>query len=135
MVEPARADGFRKRHGIARALDIRRHFPIRIGVQVVDRGQMKEMIDLTFQGLDVFLRKAEPRHADVALERDGALWAGMPVFAQGLDARGRGVAHQEIDGGVALRQKRPHQPLADKSAGAGNEVNHGKLPSLAGAIP
>ena len=135
MVEPARADGFRQRHGIARALDICRHLHFRIGAEVVDRGQMKEMIDLAFQGFDIAARKAEPRLADVALERDGALCARVPVFAQRFDAlRGR-VAHQEIDGGVTPLQKRPHQPLADKSAGAGDEINHVKLPSVAGVIP
>ena len=102
----------------------------RIGVEIVDRGQMEEMIDLALELLDVIARKAQSRLGNIAFQRNRALRARIPKCAQATEPFGRGIAHQKIDHGIGTRYNAAHQSLADKAAGARDEVNHRLSPTI-----
>ncbi len=61
MMELPRLYGFGKPNHMASALDVRFEFKRGIGVQIVNRGEMKEVIDLILEGFDVLGARPQDR--------------------------------------------------------------------------
>ena len=122
-------------HGVAGALDIGRHFQLRIGGEIIDRGEMEEMIDAALQLFDVGGGKPEIGAQQVALHRDRALGALAPEGVERGDPLRRQVAHEIKHTGVRTLEQGANQSLADKAAGAGDEKgrSHGPSPIISPA--
>jgi len=118
------ADGFGETGDVPRSLDISLQPKVRISVQVVDRGEMKEVINLVFQRCRILIRNAEARFQEVTRDGNRALCALFPKFAKLFEPLRRRVAHQEVNGGCITSQQRADQPFADEAAGSRDEINH-----------
>ena len=131
VVEASRADSLGKAHCVARAVNIGRHLSRGIGIERIDRAQVEDVVDPVFQRRQIIGGNAQSRLGQVAGNRDGAVSAAPPIGPQLFNPLDRGIAQQEIHGGPGMRQQRADEPLADKAAGTGNEIDHICVPNRA----
>ena len=134
MMKAPRPDLLGERDGVSRARDIGFHLDQRVCGQIVDRGEMKDVINLAPQRLFVFIGDPKARLQDIPFDRDRALGARLPECTQPLQPLRRWIAHEEIHGCPIAGQKLPNQPPADKAAGARDEVNHAEPPCAASPL-
>ena len=96
-----------------------------VGRQVVDRGQMVEMVDLALERLDHVGRHAQLLLGQVAEHRHHPRRTDAPELAQGLDLGFAFLADQEMHHRTLARKQLADQPLANESGRAGHEILHG----------
>jgi hypothetical protein len=94
-----------------------------VGSHVVDRGEVEEVLDRLAEALD-----SEPRLGQVAGHWDDAALLGAQVLDQGVDLAARALAHQHVNGPLAL-QELGQQMAADEARRAGDEIVQGTLHS------
>ena len=114
----------------ARALDVDGDLRFGIGREVVDGGEVIDVIDLALELLDGLGGNAELLRGQVAVHRDDALAAGLfaPVLEQRGDLALAFGAQQEVDDGAAPGQQGLDETLADEARGSGDEIAHAQLP-------
>ncbi len=81
-----------------------------------ETGEMEQMVDLLVEALD-----PEPRLREVSGHRDDASLLGAEALRERVELPARALAHQRVDGAVAL-QELGHQMPADEAGRAGDEV-------------
>ncbi len=79
------------------------------------------MVDLSAQTLDVCVRDPEPRLAEIADDSDDAFLRSAPAAPQLLQPPARALAHEHVDGPLAL-EKLLDQVPADEPRRAGDEI-------------
>jgi hypothetical protein len=114
----------RELHEVARALHIGAHLALGVGLQVVDRGQMKHMVDPALERLQRRRIEAESRLLDVAPERLHATRRGAPVGHQRRQLVAAGFAHQHLNRAAAPLQQALDEAPSDEAGRAGDEVMH-----------
>ena len=125
MLEAAGADRIGQRDRIPRAVDVGGDLFFGAGLEVVDGGEMEEMLDLAVQRFLVGLGHAQQRTRQIAHDRDRARVVDTPVSVERLDLFGRAFfAHQKVDDGATALEQFLDQTLADESGRAGDEVSH-----------
>jgi hypothetical protein len=96
-------------------------------LQVVDRREMKQVIDLAGEPAQVRLRYAEIGLREVARNRDDAARARTPESAQSLELRSRLRPHEREDA-LPAREQALDEVAADESGRARDEIRHQRLP-------
>src|SRR5664279_1242172 len=110
-------------HRVSGAVDIGELLVLGAGVQVVDRGQMKHVLDLALELFSVGIAHAQVGLAKVAEQGDDLLFVCVPRDAQRIELLMRFLAHENVDGLAALEQILD-QKAADEPSAAGDEVSH-----------
>ena len=129
VVETTGGNRLRELDRIARSIDVR--LLLRLGgrFEVVDRGQMKKMLDLAGEFLDIRFGNAEILLGEVADDGDDLRVSGAPVRPQLSKFFLRALANEHVDRFSALQQI-GDEKAADESGGAGDEVGHAVLLEL-----
>src|SRR5205085_2377115 len=96
-----------------------------VGRQVVDRGEVVDVVDLALELLDVVGGDAELLRRQVAEHRAGALLGHAPVAEQVGDLAFALRPQQEIHRRAAALQQSLDEALADEAGGSGDEILHG----------
>jgi hypothetical protein len=104
---------------VLRPLDVRALRGLLVRLHVVHGRQVKQVIDLLVEPLD-----PEPRLRDVPRDRDDSSVLGAEPLHQRVELPARAVAHERVDGALALEQL-GHEMPADETRGAGDEVVQG----------
>ena len=123
MCTPPGLDRLGELDHVPGALDVGEPLALRVGRHVVDRREVEEMVDLSAQTLDVLVGDPEPRLAEVADDADDAVLRSAPAAAQLLEPPARPLAHEHVDGALAL-EKLLDQVPADEPGRAGDEIGH-----------
>jgi len=118
-------------HRMARALDIGQHLALRIGLEVVDRRQMEEVLDRSLELFQIGGLQAQPWLGEVADARNRALFIDAPVLEQVGNLVPALLSHQEVHHCAAPLEQLLHQSLADEAARPRDEITHGPPPPLA----
>ena len=122
-MEAARLDRSGQFDRVTGALDVGDLLRLGAGGHVVDRGEVKEVVDLAAQRQQVLLGDAQARHGQIAGDRHDPGAIGAKGSAQLLKTPARARPNQGVDRALALEQAL-HQIAADESGGAGDEVVH-----------
>jgi hypothetical protein len=101
---------------VARAVHVGPHRLRLVGLDVVDRRQVKEMVDPLLAVLD-----PETGLVDVADDGDDATLAGSQALRQRVDLAPGALADEDVDRAVALQQLL-EQVAADEARGSRDEV-------------
>ncbi len=114
---------------VLRALDVRPLRGFLVGLDVVDRGEMEEMVDRLVERRD-----PEPGLREIARDRtDPALGCAEPLHER-VELAPRAVADEDVDRPLALEQL-GHEIPSDEARGAGDEVIQGlSTPPVASRI-
>ena len=91
------------------ALDVRLLHGLLVGRHVVDRGEVEEVVDRLVEALD-----AEPRLGQVAGHRHDPALLAPSRCDERVELAARALAHEHVDGAVALRAARPRRCLPMK---------------------
>mmetsp|Transcript_13045 Transcript_13045/g.52044 ORF Transcript_13045/g.52044 Transcript_13045/m.52044 type:complete len:688 (-) Transcript_13045:2028-4091(-) len=127
VMHMAGLDGLRKLDHAARALDVDGHLRLFIGREVVDRGEVVEVVDLALEAFDHVGRHTQLLAGEVPVDRDRA-GLGDPPEGQQLGQLGRAfLAHQEVDRAAAPCQQLLDEAFADEACGTGDEILHAGL--------
>ena len=97
----------------------------RLGVEIVDGGEMQEVVDLADEGLQLGTAHAEQRVGHVADHGDGAIRLNPPVGQQIGYPIEMGGTHQEMHPAIRALQHFFNQPATDKAAAPRDEIVHG----------
>ena len=108
-----------------------------VGRQVVDRGQVVDVVDLALELLDVVGRHAELLRGEVAVHRDrrarcrlvAPVRRAAPATLPSLSGRSR-----KWTTAPRARQQGLDEPLADEAGGSGDEIAACRTPSLPCAL-
>ena len=130
VMKAAGVDVSRKFQCIPHAIDVRGGDLRRICRQVVDRGEMEDVIDLAFEPADGLRIRAQIGFVDVAEDRRHALRRGPPCLPQSREGVGRGVAHKRKDRQALSLKQAARESFSDEAARAGYEDIHGHSPTL-----
>ena len=119
------ADGQRLRalHRVPRAVDVGRLLLFGARLQVVDGGQVEEVLDLALELLQVGVGDAEILLRQVADDGDDVLVGRAPFGPQRVELLQRPLAHQNVDRLAALQQL-ADEKLPDEAGRAGDEIGH-----------
>ena len=129
MMEAAYAYGLPELHGMARALDVGGLLVLGAGLEVVDRRQMEQMVDLSLELLLVRLSDPQALLGEIADDGDDVLVGGAPLLAQRIQLLDRALADQHIDRLAPLQQVADEE-LPDKAGGTGDKIGHRILLAL-----
>ena len=124
VVQVAGIDRLRELDRIARAFDVDLHLRLFVGREVVDRGEVVQVIDLPLQLLDVVGRDAELLRREVAEDRTGARLRDAPVGEQVVDLAFALGSQQKVHRRSTALQQRLDESFADEAGGAGDEILH-----------
>jgi hypothetical protein len=124
VLEHACLDGIGERHRVPRAVDVGDDLAVGVRLQVVDGGEVEEVLDLSRELLLVGLRYAAQRLAEVAEDRNRAVLADLLVFEQRRDLVPALRAYEEVNDGAPPGQQFLDEAPADESRGAGDKVGH-----------
>ena len=124
VLEHAGLDLVGERDRVLRAVDVGDDLAFCVRLQVVDRGQMEEMLDLAGQFLLIGLGHAEQCLAQVTDDRHGTFFGGLPVLEQRRHLVEALLANEEVDRRAAAGEQFLDEALADESGRAGDEVRH-----------
>ena len=127
VVEAACLHALRELQRVIGADDVREILLLAGRLQVVDRRQVEQVIDLAREPAQVRLRHAEVRLREIALDRHGAARARAPEFAQRLELLHRLRPH-EHEHALAAREQALDEIAADEAGRARDEVRHALLP-------
>jgi len=130
VLETARVDRRGELDRVARSLDVGDLLILCGCGQVVDGGEMEEVVDLSLQLFQVGVRNAEILFREIALNRLHELLAAAPLLAQRIEFLLRSLANQNVDGLAALDEV-GDEKTADEAGRAGDEVRHVVSPSYA----
>ena len=103
---------------VARALDVGLLRGLLVGLHVVDRGEVEEVVDLLGEVVD-----PEALLEQVAVHGHDPALVGAQLLDQGVDLAPRALAHEHVDRAVALQQLL-HQVAADEPGRTRDEVVH-----------
>src|SRR5947207_13860823 len=109
--------------GVAGSFDVRLLLRLSGSLEIVDRGQMKKMVDLAGKFFCIAFAYAEILLRQVADDRDDLLLGSAPVRTELGELFLRALANQHVDRFSALQQI-GDEKAADESGGAGDEVGH-----------
>ena len=124
VVEAAGADGRGECDGVARALDVRALLLLRARREIVDRGQMEDVLHASLELAEVRGRHPEVWLREIADDADDLAVGRAPVLrAQLVELRQRALAHEDVDRLAALQQVRDEE-ATDEPGRAGDEVRH-----------
>ena len=118
VVEAADVVGVGELDHVAGALDVGLLGRVLVGLHVVDGGQVEQVVDLLREVLDAQLVLEQ-----VAGDGDDPALVGAQVLDQRVDLPARALAHQHVDGPVALQQLLD-EVAPDETGRAGDEVVH-----------
>ena len=82
---------------MARPLDVRLDLAFGARREVVERGKMEEVSDLSVETLNGCRSKSTPRLADITDDRYQAFLVGAETIAQGFEFRYGFLAYQTVD--------------------------------------
>ena len=122
-------------HRVAGTLHIDRDLTRLIGTQVVNRRKMVEVIDLTFELLQIVSRDSQLLCGQVAKHRYGTRSTGTPVLAQRRHLVPAFLADQKVHHRALALQQFLDQPFSNKSGRTGNKVLHQDLRSDGAFLP
>src|SRR5207247_10719609 len=94
-----------------------------IGGHVVDRRQVEEVVHVAAKPLDVLVHDPQPPLGQVPHDPHDPVVANAPVAPELLQSTLRPLAHEHVDGTVALEQQLD-QATADEAGRPGDEVAH-----------
>ena len=123
LVKAASLECLGQGYGLRGPLYIALSLTFGIGLHVINGRQMEKMVDLAGVFLDPGGLNPKLGAAQVTFHRDDLLLIGPPEFAQSLDLRHRGGAHQQVDGGAAIQQL-GNKESTNEAGSAGNEIIH-----------
>ena len=123
VVEAAHGQRLRALHRVPCAIDVGRLLLFGTRLQVVDGGEVKEVLDLALELLQVGVGEAEIPFRQVADDGDDILFGRSPLGPQRVELLQRPLAHQDIDR-LAARQQLAHEKLPDEAGRAGDEISH-----------
>ena len=123
LVEAARLERPAELDRVARPLDVGDLLRLGIGGQVVDRGEVEEVVDFPPHRHQVLLRDTESGLGEIAGDRDDPGPVGAEAGPQLLQAAARPGPHQGVDRPLPLQQFLD-QIAADETRGAGYEIAH-----------
>jgi hypothetical protein len=112
---------------VARALDVGGLLLLGRRLEVVDRREMEEVVDLALELAQVRVGDAELRLGEVADDGDDLALVHAEALAQRRELLLRSAPHQHVDRLAALVQV-GDQEAADEAGGSGDEVGHALLP-------
>ena len=135
MVEMSCAYEFGQFHRVAGALHIDRDLTRLVGAQVVHRSQVVEMVNLTFELLQIVRRNAQFLGGQVAKHGYRTRGAGAPVLAQRRHLVLAFLADQKVNHRALALQQLLDQPFSNKSGGTGNKILHQDLHSDGAFLP
>jgi hypothetical protein len=129
VVEATGADGRRHGERAFGADDVRAPHFVGGRVDVVDRAEVIEVLDLALEPREVGLGDAELRLAEVTLDRYDATHAVLaPELAELVELADGARPHEHVDRALAALQERLHQEAPDEPRRPGHEIGHGSLP-------
>ena len=128
-------DQFGEFDRVAGALDIDRDLTRLIGAQVVNSGQMVEMVNLAFELFQIVRRDSQLFCRQVAKHRHRARGTGTPVLAQRRHLVLAFLADQKVHHRALALQQFLDQPFSNKSGRTGNKVLHQDLRSDGAFLP
>ena len=82
LVEMTRVHGLGELDGVPGALDVGHPLAVGVGGEVIDGGEVEEVLDLAVELGDLVLVEAEPLLGQVADDRDDSLVVGAEAGAQ-----------------------------------------------------
>ena len=128
MVEMPRVDGFGELHRVSRAVYIHRDLRFLISLQVINRGQMVEVIHLPFQGFDGLCRYPEFFSFEIAKNRNGPpLGLGVrqpPILPQPRYLFFTFLPDQEMHRSAFALQQLLDQTFTNESCSSRDEIPH-----------
>src|SRR6185312_1843064 len=127
MVKMSGVNRLGELHGVARAFDVDGNLAGFVGTQVIDRGQVVEMIDLALEFFDRIGRDAELFAGEVAKHRNHPGRAGAPELAQPGYFGLAPLSDQEINHRALALQQFFDKAFANEAGRAGDEILHGDL--------
>ena len=127
VVQLAHVNRLRKFNHVARAVDVDGDLAFFRRTQVVYRRKVVEVINLTFERLDVFRRHAELFGRQVAKHRDHAGGAGTPKLSEPRHLAFTFFANQEMHDRALTVQQFLDEALANEAGCAGDEILHEEL--------
>ena len=102
LVEMTGMDGLGQVDGVPGALDVGHPLTVGVGGEVVDRGQMEEVVDLAVELVDLVGVQAQAVLGQVADDRDDPLVVGAEACAQFVELVQRAGPAQHVDRALAL---------------------------------
>ncbi len=108
---------------VAGALDVGDALGLGVGGHVVDRRQVKKVVDLASEALDVGVGDPETCFGEIADDGDDAVGVGAPAVEQLFQATLGALADKDVDRALALEQKLD-QIASDEAGRTGYEVAH-----------
>ena len=130
LVEAAHPQRLGELERVSGAPDVHRLVGLVVGRQVVDRGEVEEVVDAAAVLVDPGLVDAEPVGSEVA--DDGHDPVGVPHLDHRLQTGERPLADQREDRALAMVEQLLDQVSSDESRGARDQVRHGRDPTRAG---
>ncbi len=124
MVKAARLDALGEGERVGDASDIGGDDHGRVGFEIVDGGEVEEVVDLALELRGVLGCDSEIGPRDVALDEFDPFRPLAPERSQPVDEIGRRLVHEQVDGLVVPFQQAPNQTPADESGPAGDERAH-----------
>ena len=135
VVKAPRANGIGHREGAFGADDVGLVHFLGRGIEVVDRAEVVEVLDLALEPREIGLRQAEPGLAEVALDRHHPPDAFLaPEGSQVVQLADGSRSNEHVDGAFAALQQGLDEKTADEAGRASHEVGHGALPFFAGYV-
>ena len=115
--------GRRELDHVPRAFDVGSLLLFGARREIVDCGEVVEVLDLSAELFQIAFGDAEQRLGEIADDRDHLFLVGAPLLAQCGELLLRALADEDVDG-VATLQQIADQKTADETGAAGDEVSH-----------
>ena len=116
VVEAAHLVRVRELDHVARAVHVRPLRGLLVGLHVVHRGEVEEVVDRLVEALD-----PQPGLGQVAGHRHDPSLGSVEALHERVELAARALAHQHVDGALALEEL-GHQVPSDEAGGPGHEV-------------
>ncbi len=123
VMEAAGGDGLGEAHRVARPLDVRDLLRLRACRDVVDRGEVEEVVDLPLELFRLRGGDPEPGLLEVAVDGDHLLVVGAPARARCGELLLGALADEHVNRFAAL-QEVFDEVAADEAGRAGHEISH-----------
>ena len=127
VMETSRLDRLGKPHRVLRSVDVGDLLLLGARLEVVDRGEVEQVVDLALELPEVGRGHAETGLGEIALDADDLLVVRAPALAHRRELLLRALAHQHVDRLAAPQQVFDEVP-ADEAGCAGDEIGHLESP-------
>ena len=124
VMEATRLDRLGEGEGVGDAGHIGGHDLLRRSFEVVDRGEMEEMVDFALELARVLGRNAEIGLGDIALDHRHAFGAGAPELFQSCDQLRRRLIDKDVNRLTVALEQPPDKPPADEPRSPRYERTH-----------